>query len=120
MQLIICRFLTVVRKLSFWWTKPKIFAHRLYSLMPLCPAFICLHSHTKTNMLFEFIAGSSYYRILCLTKLQLLQAQDFRTTGTQMRRKMWLQNMKIKLIVLAIIIALILIIVLSVCHGFKC
>nr|VDD16876.1 unnamed protein product [Brassica rapa] len=48
------------------------------------------------------------------------QAQDFRTTGTQMRRKMWLQNMKIKLIVLAIIIALILIIVLSVCHGFKC
>nr|VDC64491.1 unnamed protein product [Brassica rapa] len=48
------------------------------------------------------------------------QAQDFRTTGTQMRRKMWLQNMKIKLIVLAIIVALILIIVLSVCHGFKC
>jgi vesicle-associated membrane protein 72 len=33
---------------------------------------------------------------------------------------MWLQNMKIKLIVLGIIIALILIIILSVCHGFKC
>ncbi|XP_057812139.1 vesicle-associated membrane protein 721-like [Salvia miltiorrhiza] len=48
------------------------------------------------------------------------QAQDFRTTGTQIRRKMWLQNMKIKLIVLAIIVALILIIVLSVCKGFKC
>ncbi|XP_047311861.1 vesicle-associated membrane protein 721 [Impatiens glandulifera] len=48
------------------------------------------------------------------------QAQDFRTEGTKMRRKMWLQNMKIKLIVLAIIIALILIIVLSVCGGFKC
>ncbi|KAL8543719.1 hypothetical protein ACS0TY_004325 [Phlomoides rotata] len=48
------------------------------------------------------------------------QAQDFRTQGTQMRRKMWLQNMKIKLIVLAIIVALILIIVLSVCGGFKC
>ncbi|GAB4841305.1 hypothetical protein Ancab_022031 [Ancistrocladus abbreviatus] len=48
------------------------------------------------------------------------QAQDFRTQGTQMRRKMWLQNMKIKLIVLGIIIALILIIVLSVCGGFKC
>ncbi|XP_042045469.1 vesicle-associated membrane protein 721-like, partial [Salvia splendens] len=44
------------------------------------------------------------------------QAQDFRTTGTQIRRKMWLQNMKIKLIVLAIIVALILIIVLSVCN----
>ncbi|XP_058729338.1 vesicle-associated membrane protein 721 [Vicia villosa] len=48
------------------------------------------------------------------------QAQDFRHHGTQLRRKMWYQNMKIKLIVLAIIIALILIIVLSVCHGFSC
>ncbi|KAM7501562.1 hypothetical protein LguiB_000466 [Lonicera macranthoides] len=48
------------------------------------------------------------------------QAQDFRTQGTKMRRKMWLQNMKVKLIVLGIIIALILIIVLSVCGGFKC
>uniref|UniRef100_A0A0E0D8G0 V-SNARE coiled-coil homology domain-containing protein n=1 Tax=Oryza meridionalis TaxID=40149 RepID=A0A0E0D8G0_9ORYZ len=48
------------------------------------------------------------------------QAQDFRQAGTQVRRKMWLQNMKIKLIVLGIIIALILIIILSVCHGFKC
>ncbi|CAN0915457.1 Putative vesicle-associated membrane protein 726 [Linum grandiflorum] len=48
------------------------------------------------------------------------KAQDFRQQGTQMRRKMWLQNMKVKLIVLGIIIALILIIVLSVCGGFKC
>ncbi|KAF8654818.1 hypothetical protein HU200_061452 [Digitaria exilis] len=48
------------------------------------------------------------------------QAQDFRQQGTKVRRKMWLQNMKIKLIVLGIIIALILIIILSVCHGFNC
>ncbi|KAK7852934.1 vesicle-associated membrane protein 722 [Quercus suber] len=48
------------------------------------------------------------------------QAQDFRTSGTKIRRKMWLQNMKIKLIVLGILIALILIIVLSICHGFNC
>ncbi|TXG63973.1 hypothetical protein EZV62_010967 [Acer yangbiense] len=48
------------------------------------------------------------------------QAQDFRTQGTKMRRKMWMQNMKIKLIVLGIIIALILIIVLSICGGGKC
>ncbi|KAL4321501.1 hypothetical protein AHAS_Ahas14G0116800 [Arachis hypogaea] len=47
------------------------------------------------------------------------QAQDFRTSGTKIRRKMWLQNMKMKLIVLAILIVLILVIVLSVCHGFK-
>eukprot|EP00262_Sarcandra_glabra_P005206 TRINITY_DN16555_c2_g2_i1.p1 TRINITY_DN16555_c2_g2~~TRINITY_DN16555_c2_g2_i1.p1 ORF type:complete len:220 (-),score=32.01 TRINITY_DN16555_c2_g2_i1:191-850(-) len=48
------------------------------------------------------------------------QAQDFRQQGTSIRRKMWLQNMKIKLIVLAILIALILIIVLSICRGFNC
>ncbi|CAA2971941.1 vesicle-associated membrane 722 [Olea europaea subsp. europaea] len=48
------------------------------------------------------------------------QAQHFKTQGTQMRRKMWLQNMKIKLIILGIIVALILIIVLSVCSKGKC
>ncbi|XP_073047571.1 putative vesicle-associated membrane protein 726 [Primulina eburnea] len=48
------------------------------------------------------------------------QAQDFRTQGTKMRRKMWIHNMKIKLIVFGIILALILIIILTVCHGFKC
>eukprot|EP00252_Welwitschia_mirabilis_P001605 TRINITY_DN11501_c0_g3_i2.p1 TRINITY_DN11501_c0_g3~~TRINITY_DN11501_c0_g3_i2.p1 ORF type:complete len:222 (+),score=38.80 TRINITY_DN11501_c0_g3_i2:429-1094(+) len=48
------------------------------------------------------------------------QAQDFQKQGTQLRRKMWFQNMKVKLIVLGILVALILIIVLSVCHGFHC
>ncbi|XP_057480299.1 vesicle-associated membrane protein 722-like [Actinidia eriantha] len=48
------------------------------------------------------------------------QAQDFRTQGTQIRRKMWFQNMKIKLIVLAILLAIIMIIVLSICGGGKC
>ncbi|XP_076940016.1 vesicle-associated membrane protein 722-like isoform X1 [Bidens hawaiensis] len=48
------------------------------------------------------------------------QAQGFRENGEQLRRKMWWQNMKIKLIVLVIIFALILIIVLSVCGGFNC
>ncbi|CAH9124499.1 unnamed protein product [Cuscuta epithymum] len=48
------------------------------------------------------------------------QAQDFKKQGTAVKNKLWFENMKIKLIVMAIIIALILIIVLSVCHGFKC
>ncbi|KAK1412652.1 hypothetical protein QVD17_34073 [Tagetes erecta] len=48
------------------------------------------------------------------------QAQGFRTQGTQLRRKMWFKNMKIKLIVLCIIIALILLIFFSACHGVKC
>ncbi|KAH8486195.1 hypothetical protein H0E87_025275 [Populus deltoides] len=50
----------------------------------------------------------------------VFKAQDFRSQGTQIRRKMWLQNMKVKLIVLGILIVLILIIVLSICKGFNC
>ncbi|XP_062201723.1 vesicle-associated membrane protein 721-like [Phragmites australis] len=45
------------------------------------------------------------------------QAADFRQQGTRVRRKMWFQNMKMKLIVLGIVVALILIIILSICHG---
>ncbi|KAJ4825489.1 hypothetical protein Tsubulata_025510 [Turnera subulata] len=48
------------------------------------------------------------------------QAQDFRQQGTKMKRKMWIENMKMKLIVFGIVLALVLIIVLSICHGFSC
>ncbi|GAB2295715.1 hypothetical protein Dimus_029869 [Dionaea muscipula] len=48
------------------------------------------------------------------------QAQDFRKQGTKMKRKMWIDNMKMKLIAFGIIVSLIFIIFLSVCHGFKC
>ncbi|XP_043706476.1 vesicle-associated membrane protein 721-like [Telopea speciosissima] len=50
-----------------------------------------------------------------------LQAKEYKSVGNKIKRKMWIQNMKIKLIILAIIIVLILIIVLPVvCHGSKC
>ncbi|KAJ8747495.1 hypothetical protein K2173_014394 [Erythroxylum novogranatense] len=48
------------------------------------------------------------------------QAQDFRQQGTKIKRKMWFENMKIKLIVFGIVAALILIILLSICPGFRC
>lgn len=48
------------------------------------------------------------------------QAQDFKKQGTKVKRKMWIQNMKMKLIVAGIIIALILVIILSICRGFNC
>nr|KYP50806.1 Putative vesicle-associated membrane protein 726 family [Cajanus cajan] len=50
----------------------------------------------------------------------LKEAQDFRTQGTKVKRKMWVQNMKIKLIVFGIAIALILIMFMSICRGFSC
>ncbi|KAG4932066.1 hypothetical protein JHK87_046068 [Glycine soja] len=48
------------------------------------------------------------------------QAQEFKKQGTHVRRKMWYQNMKIKLVVLGILLLLVLVIWLSVCHGFNC
>ncbi|OMO53657.1 Synaptobrevin [Corchorus capsularis] len=48
------------------------------------------------------------------------QAQEYKRKGDQIRRKMWYQNMKIKLVVFGILLLLILIIWLSVCHGFDC
>ncbi|WOL12189.1 hypothetical protein Cni_G20954 [Canna indica] len=48
------------------------------------------------------------------------EAQGFRKQGTKLRKKMWLQNMKIKLVVLGILLFLVLIIWVSVCHGFDC
>ena len=39
------------------------------------------------------------------------QANDFRQQGTRIRRKIWFQNMKVKLIVLGVVAALVLIIV---------
>ncbi|CAL0307228.1 unnamed protein product [Lupinus luteus] len=48
------------------------------------------------------------------------EALNFRKQGTQIRRKMWYQNMKMKLVVLGILLFLVLVIWLSICHGFKC
>ncbi|KAL4308139.1 hypothetical protein GQ457_01G023000 [Hibiscus cannabinus] len=48
------------------------------------------------------------------------QAQDFKQQGTKIKRKMWYQNMKMKLIVFAIVIVILLLVILSICPGFKC
>ncbi|KAL9232782.1 hypothetical protein vseg_007851 [Gypsophila vaccaria] len=48
------------------------------------------------------------------------QAQDFRKQGTQLKRKMWYENAKMKMFVFGIVGALILIILLSICPGLKC
>lgn len=47
-------------------------------------------------------------------------AREFKNKGAQIRRKMWYQNMKVKMVVLGIVLLLVLIIWLSVCHGFNC
>uniref|UniRef100_A0A0C9RNS7 TSA: Wollemia nobilis Ref_Wollemi_Transcript_7705_1165 transcribed RNA sequence n=1 Tax=Wollemia nobilis TaxID=56998 RepID=A0A0C9RNS7_9CONI len=48
------------------------------------------------------------------------QADTFQRQGRQLRRKMWLQNLKFKLIILGIVLIIFLIICLSVCRGFSC
>ncbi|MCL7037001.1 hypothetical protein MKW94_018256, partial [Papaver nudicaule] len=48
------------------------------------------------------------------------QADSFQRQGRQLRRKMWLQNFQLKLMVGGGIIALIIILWLMICKGFKC
>uniref|UniRef100_J3MJS1 V-SNARE coiled-coil homology domain-containing protein n=1 Tax=Oryza brachyantha TaxID=4533 RepID=J3MJS1_ORYBR len=48
------------------------------------------------------------------------QAQEFKRQGVKIRRKTWLQNMKIKLVVLGILLLLVIIVWVSVCQGFDC
>ncbi|KAL6847477.1 hypothetical protein ACP4OV_023330 [Aristida adscensionis] len=71
----------------------------------------------KENIVRVIDRGEQIEGLVSRTEQLHDQASDFRQQGTRVRRKMWLQNMKIKLIVLGIIAALILIIVLSICHG---
>jgi vesicle-associated membrane protein 72 len=52
--------------------------------------------------------------------LYLPQADNFHRHGRELRRKMWLQNLRFKLMVGGGIAALILILWLMICGGFKC
>lgn len=52
--------------------------------------------------------------------LNLFQADSFHRHGRELRRKMWLQNLRFKLMVGGGIAALILILWLMICRGFKC
>ncbi|KAJ6811104.1 vesicle-associated membrane protein 727-like [Iris pallida] len=48
------------------------------------------------------------------------QADSFQRQGRQLRRKMWLENLRFKLMVAGVLIVLVLIIWLMACGGFKC
>ncbi|KAI5575516.1 hypothetical protein POPTR_010G239900v4 [Populus trichocarpa] len=48
------------------------------------------------------------------------QADSFQRQGRELRRKMWLQNLKVKLVLGGTVLALIVIVWISVCGGFKC
>ncbi|KAJ1269641.1 hypothetical protein BS78_07G227300 [Paspalum vaginatum] len=59
---------------------------------------------------------------LLVGKTETLQSQadSFHRHGRELRRKMWLQNLRFKLMVGGGIAALVLILWLMVCRGFKC
>ncbi|XP_020599493.1 vesicle-associated membrane protein 727 [Phalaenopsis equestris] len=48
------------------------------------------------------------------------QADSFQRQGRQLRRKMWLQNLRLKLIVAGVLIFVLLLVWLIACGGFKC
>lgn len=64
--------------------------------------------------------GENLSILMDKTEILCTQAQTFKNQGTEIHRKMWYQNMKIKLVVLGILLFLVLIIWLSICHGFDC
>ncbi|XP_072969281.1 vesicle-associated membrane protein 727 [Typha angustifolia] len=48
------------------------------------------------------------------------QADSFQRHGRQLRRKMWIQNLRFKLMVAGALIVFILVVWLMTCRGFKC
>ncbi|PIA28226.1 hypothetical protein AQUCO_07200106v1 [Aquilegia coerulea] len=48
------------------------------------------------------------------------QADSFQRQGRQLRRKMWLENLRMKLMVGGVVLVVIVILWLMVCKGFKC
>lgn len=47
-------------------------------------------------------------------------AEHFRVTGNRIKRKMWYDNLKAKMLVIALLVVLALVIWVSVCRGFTC
>ncbi|ONI25443.1 hypothetical protein PRUPE_2G303700 [Prunus persica] len=57
-----------------------------------------IFSHGNSSILQVLDRGEKIELLVDKTDNLRSQAQDFRTQGTKMKRKMWFQNMKIKLI----------------------
>lgn len=68
--------------------------------------------------MYQFCA--SFPSIMDLHHMYVIQAQEFKKQGVKIRRKTWLQNMKIKLVILGILLLLVIIVWVSVCQGFDC
>ena len=47
-------------------------------------------------------------------------ADAFRKKGRELRRKMWYQNLKFKLIIAAVVAVIVLILFFSICNGISC
>ncbi|CAG7897687.1 unnamed protein product [Brassica rapa] len=78
---------------------------------------LCITQHTCSQAIDR---GENLTVLSDKTENLRSQAQEYKKQGTQVRRKLWYQNMKIKLVVLGILLLLVLIIWLSICHGFDC
>ena len=92
------------RGLNFWWIKRRIYSSRYKHLS--------FSVFTPNNAVDEFL--TSFLGFVSD------QADSFQRQGRQLRRKMWLQNLRLKLMILGIILVVVLLIVLVICGGFKC
>lgn len=104
------RYWIAGRRLSFWWVRQRPYSHRyLFSVL-------CLHMMMYVKSCYKNQHSTLTENCFFL----MFQADSFHRHGRELRRKMWLQNLRFKLMVGGGIAALILIIWLMVCRGFKC
>ena len=97
--------------LHFWgWIK---FLEECSRSAPLKSRSICMFTpcnvHSQRNQQFDFESITQ----VCLC----LQAHQFQSTGRQIRRKMWWNNVKIKIFLAVLVLVIVLIIFLSVCFS---
>lgn len=72
-------------------------------------------------MLFYRLFALRVTFVIVLTgKYECAQADSFQRQGRQLRRKMWFQNLQMKLMVGGAILVFIIIVWLFACGGFKC
>lgn len=107
-----CRFWIVERGLNYWWTKQKTFSSR-YVLFISAMAVRSLERERER----ELGEACDWW---CGEIVLWIQADSFQRQGRQLRRKMWLQNLRLKLMVGGIVLVLIIILWLIACKGFKC
>ena len=84
-------------------------------LLPLCDYLLC--TTYITSALFAHTSYEDYERTDTFLLQSQFQADNFHKTGRALRRRMWWQNLKMKLVFASFVVIVILILFLSFCYS---